>query len=199
MAARFDRGELETFAGATVDDLIGPELRLLFVGINPGLWSAAVDAHFARRGNRFWPALLAAGILPTLVDASDGMSETDRAMVLHAGIGITNLVPVASARADQLTTAQLDAGGQRLRALVAARRPRVVAILGITAFRQAFGCRNVTVGQQAERFGAADGYLGAELFVLANPSGLNAHETVSTLAAAYRSAAVAAGIVTRII
>ncbi|MEO6124512.1 MAG: mismatch-specific DNA-glycosylase [Ilumatobacteraceae bacterium] len=195
MAARFSRAELGAFSGAAVDDLIGRGLRLLFVGINPGLWTAAVNAHFARRGNRFWPALYAAGILPSLVDASTGMSDADRAMALDAGIGITNLVPSASARADELTAAQLDAGGRRLNDLVVARRPRVVAILGITAFRQAFGRRDVIVGRQSEPFGAAADYLGAELFVLANPSGLNAHETVATLAAAYREAAIAAGIV----
>src|SRR5215207_9731749 len=121
------RAELERHRGARVDDLVGPGLRLLFVGINPGLWTAAVNAHFARAGNRFWPALHRAGITPALVDASGGMLEADRAMVTGLGIGITNLVPVATARADELTADQLRAGGERLRAIVARTRPRVVA------------------------------------------------------------------------
>jgi TDG/mug DNA glycosylase family protein len=88
--------------GEAVDDLVDDRVRLLFVGINPGLWTAAVKAHFARRGNRFWPALHAAGITPRLIDVSDGMSEQDRELVLGLGIGITNIVPTASARADAL-------------------------------------------------------------------------------------------------
>lgn len=195
MAARFSRAELDAFNGATVDDLIGSNMRLLFVGINPGLWTAAVNAHFARRGNRFWPALAAAGIVASTVDASSGMCARDLAMVIDAGIGITNLVPVASARADELTAAQLRAGADRLTSMVETFRPRVVAVLGLTAYRQAFGRRDVVAGRQPERFGASGDFGGAELFVLPNPSGLNAHETVSSLAVAYRAAAVAAGVV----
>lgn len=188
-ATRFTRAELQAFEGAAVDDLVGPGVRLLFVGINPGLWTAAVNAHFARRGNRFWPALFQAGILPRLVDASAGMSEQDRRMVLAAGVGITNLVPHASARADELTAAQLRDGAERLREIVASTNPRVVAMLGLTAYRQAFERRSTAQGRQDEALS------GAELWVLPNPSGLNAHETVSSLAAAYREAAVAAGVV----
>ena len=188
MAKRFSRAELQSFAGAAVDDLIGPDVRLLFVGINPGLWTAAVNAHFARRGNRFWPALFHAGILPRLVDASGGMSPADRDLVLAAGIGITNLVPQASARADELTRAQLRDGARRLTDIVASTRPRVVAMLGLTAYRQAFERHSIVQGRQAE------GIAGAELWVLPNPSGLNAHETAASLAAAYREAAVAAGV-----
>ncbi len=180
--ARFTRAELEAFHGAPVDDLVDERVRILFVGINPGLWTAAVNAHFARRGNRFWPALHRAGITPTLVDASDGMSPTDRAMVLDLGIGITNVVPTASARADELTIAELRAGGVALEAKVRQLGPRVVAVLGLTAYRQAFSRPKATAGKQDESLG------GAQLWVLPNPSGLNAHDTVDTLAAAYGEA-----------
>jgi TDG/mug DNA glycosylase family protein len=185
----FTRAELESFRGKTVDDLLGDRVDLLFVGINPGLWTAAVNAHFARAGNRFWPALYAAGITSRPVDASRGMSAEDRAMVVEAGIGITNLVPVATARADELTAAELRDGAASLVALVERVRPKVVAVLGLTAYRQAFGAPATSVGRQPGELA------GAELWVLPNPSGLNAHETVTTLAAAYRAAAVAAGVV----
>jgi TDG/mug DNA glycosylase family protein len=192
MAARFSRDELLAFQGATVDDLMpAPDrpLRLLFVGINPGLWTAATNAHFARKGNRFWPALHLAGITPWLVDASSGMRDEDTEMVLGRGIGITNVVEVATARADELTAEQYRSGGRRLEALVRERRPAVVAILGLTAYRAAFA-RPAEPGRQPEPLA------GAELWVLPNPSGLNAHETLASLAAAYRGAAVAAGVVT---
>lgn len=180
--ARFTRAELQSFHGALVDDLAGERVRLLFVGINPGLWTAAVNAHFARRGNRFWPALHAAGITPYLVDASDGMRPGDVAMLHRLGVGITNLVPTASARADELTAAELRAGGTALETKVLALQPKVVAVLGLTAYRQAFARRRAVAGRQDEWLG------GAELWVLPNPSGLNAHETVDSLAAAYRAA-----------
>lgn len=186
---RFSRAELEAFAGATVDDLLGPGVRLLFVGINPGLWTAAVNAHFARRGNRFWPALHRAGITSSLVDASDGMPADARAELLAKGVGITNLAAVATARADELTAEQLREGGLRLRRIVAEQRPRVVAMLGLTAFREAFGVRKAPLGRSAETFE------GAELWLLPNPSGLNAHHTVDSLADWYRQAAEAAGVV----
>lgn len=192
MAARFSRAELAAFQGATVDDLMPPAdlpLRLLFVGINPGLWTAATNAHFARKGNRFWPALHRAGITPWLVDASSGMSDDDTAMMLERGIGITNVVEVATARADELTAAQFRAGGRRLEQLVRDRRPAVVAVLGLTAYRAAFE-RAAAPGRQPEPMGES------ELWVLPNPSGLNAHETLDSLADAYRRAAVAAGVVT---
>lgn len=186
---RFTRAELEAFEGAMVDDLLGANVRLLFVGINPGLWTAAVNAHFARRGNRFWPALYRAGITSTPVDASDGMPAEARAELLAKGVGITNLVAVATARADQLTPAQLRAGGERLRRLVAERRPSVVAMLGLTAFREAFGVRKAPLGRSPETFE------GAELWLLPNPSGLNAHHTVDSLADWYARAAEAAGVI----
>nr|WP_249419841.1 mismatch-specific DNA-glycosylase [Rhabdothermincola salaria] len=163
-------------------------LRLLFVGINPGLWTAAVNAHFARPGNRFWPALHRAGITSHVVDASAGLTAADRRVLAEAGVGISNIAPVATARADQLSAAQLSEGGDRLRRLVAERAPRVVAVLGVTAYRQAFGRRQAAIGRQD------DDFEGAELWVLGNPSGLNAHETVETLATWYRRAAQAAGV-----
>ena len=180
--ARFTRAELEAFHGALVDDLVDERVRLLFVGINPGLWTAAVNAHFARRGNRFWPALAVAGITPHQVDAADGMTDADREMVLSRGIGITNIAPTASARADELTLAELRAGGVALEHKVASLRPKVVAVLGLTAYRQAFGRPKATAGRQEETLA------GAALWVLPNPSGLNAHDTVDSLAAAYRAA-----------
>lgn len=187
-AARFRRDELVRFNGATVEDLIGDRTRLLFVGINPGLWTAAVNAHFARPGNRFWPALHRAGIVASPVDARAGMSAADRRMVLDAGIGITNLVPTASARAAELTEHDLRDGGARLVARVERLGPKVVAVLGITAYRLAFGRRAAVAGRQD------DDIAGAELWVLPNPSGLNAHDTITSLAAAYREAALAAGV-----
>lgn len=99
----FTRAELERFRDAVVPDLIGPGCRLLFVGINPGLWTAATGAHFARPGNRFYPALLRAGILLRPVDPTSGMSEDDKAHLIERGVGITNLAPRATARADELT------------------------------------------------------------------------------------------------
>jgi TDG/mug DNA glycosylase family protein len=186
---RFTRAELESFDGAMVPDLIGPDVRLLFVGINPGLWTAAVQAHFARRGNRFYPALFRAGLIDRDIDASAGYFAADRDHLLDRGIGITNLVRRASARADELQPDELVAGAANLRALVERIRPPVVAVLGITAYRLAFQDRAVAVGRQP-----AD-LAGAQCWVLPNPSGLNAHETVDSLARAYHRAGVAAGLV----
>jgi TDG/mug DNA glycosylase family protein len=185
------RAELDSYVGATVDDLVGPKLKLLFVGINPGLWTAAVNAHFARPGNRFWPALHRAGITPIRYDVSAGMPAAVSEALAAAGVGITNLVPYATARADQLDRAQLAAGVATLRALIKTYRPRVVALLGKTAYAQAFGVRNVVAGRQP------DDLEGAQLWVLPNPSGLNAHDTITTLATAYREAALAAGLTLR--
>ncbi len=180
--ARFTRAELESFNGSLVDDLVCDPVRVLFVGINPGLWTAAANAHFARRGNRFWPALHAAGITPHEVDASDGMTADDLVMLADLGIAITNVVPTASARADELTRDELRAGGAILETKVRALQPKVVAVLGLTAYRAAFDRPKATAGKQPDTLG------GAELWVLPNPSGLNAHETVASLAAAYGAA-----------
>lgn len=184
----FTRAELERCRDAVVPDLIGPGCRLLFVGINPGLWTAATGAHFARPGNRFYPALLRAGILLRPVDPTSGMSEDDKAHLLERGVGITNLAPRATARADELTADELRTGAARLAGVVAQHRPRVVAVAGITAYRSAFGQRKAAAGLQEATIG------GVPIWVVPNPSGLNAHETVDNLAEAYAAPARAAGI-----
>ena len=194
---RFTRAELEAFRGREVDDLVGPGLRLLFVGINPGLWTAAVKTHFAHPTNRFYPALAAAGISGYEVDRVAGMSDADRAHLTARGIGITNLVRRASARASELSREELREGGERLLRFVAEHRPRVVAIAGISAYRDAFGERAAALGRQPETLESATRWSGAALWVVPNPSGLNAHETVATLAAAYGAAAAEAGVVPR--
>lgn len=186
--ARFTRAELEAHRDVEVPDLVGPGLRLLFVGINPGLWTAAVQTHFAHPANRFWPALHAAGITPSRVSPSDGMTDADRAAFLAEGLGITNLVARATARASELGDDELRAGGRRLVEFVAERRPRVVAVAGITAYRAAFGVRGARPGVQPEPIA------GVQLWVVPNPSGLNAHETTASLAEAYAAAARAAGV-----
>jgi TDG/mug DNA glycosylase family protein len=185
----FSRAELESLAGATVPDLIGPGVRLLFVGINPGLWTAATQTHFAHPGNRFYPALLEAGIIDAPVDRGVGMSDADRRSLIERGLGITNIVHRATARASELTRDELRAGGDQLRVCIRTHRPAVVAVAGITAYRTAFDMPKATMGEQPELFE------GSRLFVVPNPSGLNAHESTHTLAVAYREAAVAAGVV----
>jgi TDG/mug DNA glycosylase family protein len=185
----FTKAQLQSFQDVEVPDLLGEDLRLLFVGINPGLWTAAVQAHFARPGNRFYPALLRAGIITEAVAPSTGMSDREREHLLGRGLGITNLVPRATAGAAELTAAELRVGGARLRELVRARRPRVVAVAGITAYRHAFGQPKATLGLQPDLFE------GAELWAVPNPSGLNAHETVASLAEAYAAPALAAGVI----
>ena len=193
MAARFSREQLESFRDAEVPDLLpgpdGPALRLLFVGINPGLWTAATQTHFAHPVNRFYPALLRAGIIERAVDPSAGMTDEDRAHLLRRGIGITNLVRRATARADELTAEELREGGDRLTATARRTRPAVVAVAGITAYRSACGVRKALAGRQPEDLE------GAQLWVVPNPSGLNAHETVDSLARAYAEPARAAGLV----
>jgi TDG/mug DNA glycosylase family protein len=184
----FTRAELASFRGATLPDLIPPDLRLLLVGINPGLWTAAVQEHFAPRGNRFYPALFRAGIVDRLIDASSGLSPDDRAYLLDRGVGITNLVGRATGAADELGAAELAAGALRLAARVRELEPRVVAVLGISAYRTAFSQPAAVVGRQSENIG------GAQLWVVPNPSGRNAHATPASLGAAYREVAVAAGI-----
>jgi TDG/mug DNA glycosylase family protein len=186
---RFTRAQLESYRDAEVPDLVGPGLRLLFVGINPGLWTAATQTHFAHPANRFYPALLEAGIITEPISPSDGMSEEDRDRLRARGIGITNIVRRATARASELTDAELRAGGIELARTVRRTRPRVVAVAGITAYRVAFHRRGAPLGRQPEPLE------GADLWVVPNPSGLNAHETVHTLAAAYAEAARAAGVV----
>jgi TDG/mug DNA glycosylase family protein len=184
----FTRAELESFRDAEVPDLVGPDLKLLFVGINPGLWTAATQTHFAHPGNRFYPALLQGGVIERRIDPAAGMSDDDRDYLRSRGIGITNIVRRATAKASELTDAELRDGGERLVETVRRTTPAVVAIAGITAYRTAFGLPKAVPGRQPEPLE------GAELWVVPNPSGLNAHETVAALATAYAASARAAGV-----
>lgn len=184
---QFTRAQLEAFHGATVPDHLGPDVRLLFVGINPGLLTVATGTHFGRPGNRFYPALVAAGVLPRL-PVLDGTPDDAQALLTAAGIGVTNLVARATARADELSRDELRFGGVRLAETVARIAPRVVAIVGIGAYREAFERPRATVGEQPE------GIAATRLWVLPNPSGLNAHDTVGSLAVAYAEPARAAGL-----
>lgn len=186
--ARFTRTELASFRDARVPDLLPApgRLQLLFVGINPGLWTAATQTHFAHPANRFYPAL--AGIIGRVIDPAEGMSEADRDWVTGLGIGITNLVDRATARADELGREELRAGAARLTERVRQWRPHVVAVAGVTAYRTAFQDPRARLGRQTEALA------GAELWVVPNPSGLNAHETIGSLARAYAGPATAAGI-----
>ena len=184
----FTQDELEAYRDGTVTDLAGDGMRLLFVGINPGLWTAAVDAHFARRGNRFWPAVHRAGLTSAEVDAADGMPDWAREELLDRGVGITNLVGRATARADELEPGELEEGADELAAFVEEWSPRVVAILGITAYRTAFSEPGASRGRQDRTIGEAS------VWLLGNPSGLNAHENVDSLAESFRTAAQEAGV-----
>jgi TDG/mug DNA glycosylase family protein len=193
----FTRAELEAFRDAEVPDLLpgpgDPPVRLLIVGINPGLWTAATATHFAHPGNRFYPALARAGIVERPIDPT-GMSEEDRAHLRQRGIGITNLVRRATARADELTREEQRDGAAELERTVERVAPRVVAMAGITAYRIAFGLPRATAGRQPDREPDREGK-GPEWWVVPNPSGLNAHETVESLAAAYAEPARAAGVI----
>ena len=173
--------ELAAAADRLLPDLIDPDLDVLFCGINPGLYSAATGWHFARPGNRFWPALHRGGFTPYLVDPAD------QARLLSYGLGITNLAARATARADELSRNELAEGARRLVRKVRHYRPRWVAVLGVTAYRTAFDRRSAVIGRQPETLG------GAELWVLPNPSGLNAHFTVTGLAAEFAALRAAVG------
>ncbi|GAB3480742.1 G/U mismatch-specific DNA glycosylase [Amycolatopsis cihanbeyliensis] len=175
MAERPTRERLRAAHGRTIPDVIGPDLRVLFCGINPGLYSGATGLHFARPGNRFWPALHRGGFTPRLLD------PTEQWELLDYGLGITNLVGRATARADELTDAELRAGGEALVRNVTRHRPRWLAVVGVTAYRTAFGRPRARIGRQEEQVG------GAGLWVLPNPSGLNAHYSVITLAEEFRA------------
>ena len=185
---KFSRTELEAFHGKTLPDLTGHDVRLLFVGINPGLRTVAVQAHFGGGSNRFYPALYRAGITDRRINASDGLLPDDLAQLRERGIGITNLFSGASARADELTRAELQSGARSLAERIPGIHPKVVAILGITAYRQAFARPKAAAGLQPELLGAVP------LWVVPNPSGLNANSTIADLAASYREVAIAAGI-----
>lgn len=186
----FTREQLESFRDVRVPDLVGEDPpRLVFVGINPGLWTAATQTHFAHPGNRFYPALHRAGITDRELDRAGGLTEADRRHLVDRGVAITNVVERATARASELSRAELREGGERLVARLERWRPGVVAVAGVTAYRTAFDRPRATLGRQSGTLA------GAELWVVPNPSGLNAHETAASLAEWYRQVAVAAGIV----
>jgi len=153
-----------------VPDLVAKNLIVLFAGINPGLYTAAIGRHFGRPGNRFWPALHAGGFTPRLFSPFEG------SLLLDLGFGITNIVERATTRADELTDDELRAGGQRLQAKVRRWRPTVVAFVGIHPYRVVSGIKDARVGLQKPLFG------GSHAWVLPNPSGLNAHYLPATLA-----------------
>lgn len=157
----------------TVRDVIAPDLRVLFCGINPGLYTAAVGHHFARPGNRFWPTLYAAGFTDRV------LSPFDERELLKSGYGITNVVRRATASADALTKEEILAGGERLRAKVLRYRPEVLAVLGVGAYRTAFNQPKAVVGRQGDRIGDT------VLWVLPNPSGLNANYQAPALASLF--------------
>ncbi len=167
--------DLAAAAGKTIPDVLAPDLRVLFCGINPGLWSGATGHHFARPGNRFWPALFRSGFTPRLFRPD----EQDELPAL--GLGITNVVTRTSAKADELTKQELRDGGVALADRVLRNRPRILAVLGLGAYRTAFGRPRTTVGRQAETIGDT------EIWVLPNPSGLNAHYTLDALADEFRA------------
>jgi TDG/mug DNA glycosylase family protein len=169
--------DLEAAKNATIADVLpapGDPFRVLFTGINPGLYSAATGWHFARPGNRFWPALHASGFTPRQ------FTPSEQAELTRYGLGITNIAPRATAQAAELTPAELREGAARLRTLVDTRRPRVVAIAGVTAYRTAFARPRALLGPQPEPLGAA------RLWILPNPSGLNASWTLPRLTQAFR-------------
>ena len=167
----------------TIPDVLpepGAAFRVLFCGINPGLYSAATGWHFARPGNRFWPALRLSGFTPRL------LAPSEQDLLPGFGLGITNLVARATAQASELDSAELRAGGEHLAALVGVHRPRIVAIAGVTAYRTAFGYPRASTGPQPERLGQA------RLWVVPNPSGLNAHWSLDGIAEAFRQVRTAA-------
>ena len=159
----------------TIPDVIAPGLKVLFCGINPGLYSAATGHHFARPGNRFWPALHQSGFTPSQ------LRPDEQNLLLDFGLGITNVVARASARADELTAEELRAGARRLTRLAAKFRPRYVAIVGISAYRTAFDRPQATIGEQDDPIAAS------RLWVLPNPSGLNAHYQLPALVTEFRA------------
>ena len=168
------RAELAAAIHKTVPDVIAKDLRLLFCGINPGLYTAAIGHHFGRPGNRFWPALYAGGFTPRL------LSPYEEHELLNYGFGITNLVERATVLAHALTREELVAGGAVLLKKLRRYRPRMVAVLGVTSFRIAFAQPKANVGPQAEPLA------GVPVWVLPNPSGLNAHFTPKKLATLFR-------------
>lgn len=161
-------------------DRIPDPCRLLIVGINPGARSEEVDAPFAHPGNRFWPALELAGITPYRVRAEEGLSLDDEHMLASRGIGFTNLAERMTAKASELDRSELRDGAVRLEGVVAKHAPGAVMVAGVGAYRDAFARPKAVRGLQPETIA------GVPVWVVGNPSGLNAHETVATLAASYR-------------
>ena len=164
------RAELVAAADRVVPDVVAAGLQVLFCGINPGLYTAWTGHHFARPGNRFWPALHASGFTPRQLRPDEEQA------LLTLGLGITNVVPRATATAAELTREELREGGRRLAALGERWRPSYVAVLGVTAYRAAFGEPRARLGPQERRLGPA------RVWVLPNPSGLNAHHQLADLA-----------------
>jgi len=166
--------ELDAARGRTVADVIGPGLDVLFCGINPGLWSAAVGHHFAHPGNRFWKALHASGFTDTL------LSPAEERRLLAAGVGVTNLVTRATASADEVGREELRRGAGRLAGKSERWGPRAVAVLGLGAYRVAFGRPRAAVGEQEESLGQA------RVWLLPNPSGLQGHYRLEDVVAELR-------------
>ena len=164
------RAELLAYEGRTLPDVIAPGLRVLFCGINPGLYTAWAGHHFARPGNRFWPALHRSGFTPRQ------LRPDEQQQLLGLGLGVTNVVARATARADELSAEELLAGGEVLGRKVLALEPAWLAVVGVTAYRTAFAAPRAAVGPQDRRLGRT------RVWVLPNPSGLNAHYTPGTLA-----------------
>jgi len=168
------KADLVAAYGRYVPDLMTPNLRVLFCGINPSLYSAVVGHHFARPGNRFWPTLYAAGF------TTRQLAPTEERELLAQGYGITNLVARATATADELNAEELVAGYQLLLDKIQTYRPQVLAVLGVSAYRTAFAHPKAVIGQQPKPIGQA------LLWVLPNPSGLNAHYQLADLARVFR-------------
>jgi TDG/mug DNA glycosylase family protein len=166
--------EIAAARGRTIPDLVAPGLRVLFAGINPSLYSAATGHHFARPGNRFWPALHQSGF------TSRQLRPAEQPLLIGLGLGITNVVARATARADELDAAELRAGGKALAELASSLAVTWLAILGVTAYRTAFGAPRAVVGPQPELVGST------RVWILPNPSGLNASWSAPRLAAAFR-------------
>lgn len=164
------RAEILAAQGRTIPDVIAPGLRVLFCGINPGLYSGAVRKHFARPGNRFWPVLHLAGFTDRV------LSPFEQRALLDTGCGVTNIVRRATAAADEIGLDELRRGAVRLAAKVCRYRPRYLAVLGIAAYRAAFDRPGAALGVQRETIGAT------RIWVLPNPSGLNAHYQLGDLA-----------------
>ncbi|MFD2515383.1 G/U mismatch-specific DNA glycosylase [Pontibacter locisalis] len=166
--------EIAAAAGKKVDDLIAKDLQVLFCGINPSLYTAATGYNFARPGNRFWPTLYSSGFTPRL------LKPHEQEELLTYGCGITNFVERATTAAAEVSTRELVEGGKKLVEKVLTFKPKVLAMLGVTAYRAAFNRRDAKTGLQAEYIGDT------RLWVLPNPSGLNAHYPPEALAAEYR-------------